>query len=210
MASRLGRVAFALTLPLVAVGVAVANVASSHRGLFAIVTAWLAAFAAAAIARRSLSWRSVREKLSPDSFSRASFVLPALSLSLVGPLTLHALVMVPVVLLGDRVETDAWFAFAGLGTVHVHVVFAIFMCLAAAKLARGARVDGSPADAGALDAKVPLYPAVLVSSIPGIVIVFPLVLVWLCGFIVSRMILLVAKGWAEAEVSERAVEVNER
>ena len=129
-----------------------------------------------------------------DTFAVSSYVMPALALSLVGPLSLHALVVAPLAVSGIAADSDSWFGLAIAGTVHVHLAFAIAMGVAAWRVARGQAVSS-----------VALYPAVLLSFIPGALLVFPPVLVWVCGFIVSRAFLRRARRWYAQETSPQGV-----
>jgi hypothetical protein len=143
---------------------------------------WLLAFALAAVAGVVVRSAAAREVIGDDGLGRASFVLPALGLSLVGPISLHALVGVVPALLGENV--DGWLVFAFGGTMHAHFVFALAM-VSDAFLVAG---DGKYR-------RVVLWPAVFISLAPGALLVFPPVLVWMCGLIVSRAFMRLAVRW---------------
>lgn len=147
---------------------------------------WVLAFVLAAVAGVVVRHDVARQIVGDNGLGRASFVLPALGLSLVGPISLHALVGVVPALLGENV--DGWLVFAFVGTIHAHFVFALAMLSAAIRVA----------DTGQAR-RVPLWPAVLLSLIPGGIIVFPPLLVWVCGFIVSRAFMALAVRWYRAD-----------
>jgi len=156
-----------------------------------IGVSWLLALimgaAAGAVVQRGLA----RRFFDDDDLARASFVLPALGLALLGPISLHAVVLAVPALLGEN--ADGWLVFAFAGTIHAHVVFALAMVVEALHVAD----DGQRR-------RVVLWPAVLISFVPGALIVFPPVLVWVCGLIVSRAFMRLAIGWYRADHSDVA------
>lgn len=154
---------------------------------------WLLAFALAAVAGVVVRSATAREVVGDDGLGRASFVLPALGLALVGPISLHALVGVVPAMLGANV--DSWLVFAFGGTIHAHFVFALAMVSAAIHVADTGRAE-----------RIPLWPAVLMSLIPGAIIVFPPFLVWVCGLIVSRAFMARAVRWYRADHADDGVE----
>jgi hypothetical protein len=158
--------------------------APENFGLLLLMFAWGGGVLAALAARAAFP--HLRRFLHPDSLSRASFVWPAIAVAFVGPISIHAAVAGPMALFGTN--TDPWFAFAYAGTVHVHAAFAIAMGIAAWRLAGGnERV------------RVALWPAVALAFFPGIFLLFPPLLVWMCGLMVAHSFLAVARGWLAAE-----------
>jgi hypothetical protein len=152
---------------------------------------WPAAFVAAAAARRlvSSSWGAVW--FDADAFTDAGVVVPAVGVAIAGPLSLHALVAAPWWLVATACGDDtvarsfeAWIALSLVGTTHVHVAFALLLGTAAARLAQGDDVR-----------RVTLWPVVLIACVPGLVLVFPPVLVWITGLAVSQAFLRVARRW---------------
>jgi hypothetical protein len=163
--------------------------------LIAIV--WIAALGTGALAARFGRSPAALELFDARSFSVASFVVPAVGVALAGPLTLHALFGAPFwlagVVTGDPSQIhffDAWVALSLVGTIHVHIAFAVAMAIAAAKLAVSA------------PAEVALWPSVLVSVVPGLLLIFPPFVVWVTGVIVSQAFLRAAARWraGDAEV----------
>jgi hypothetical protein len=195
MSSRLARAGFGWGMVMAPIAVA-AFVAAAidaglsqprNLGLLLVASAWVGGGAAAVVARAALPL--LRRSLHQDSLRLAAFVSPAIAIAAVGPITLHAAVMGPLALMGENV--DGWLSFAYGGTVHVHIVFAITLTAAALRLALGG------------DTKPPLvWPAVVVSLFPGVIILFPPALVALCGVIVSRLFWALARGWQAAELAE--------
>jgi hypothetical protein len=162
-------------------GPAIHNVAFVGIGVSWLLAVLMAA-AAGAIVRAGL----LRSVLDDDSLARASFVLPALGLSLLGPISLHAIFCILPALFGENV--DGWLVFAFAGTIHAHVVFAVLMMVEALYVAD----DGQRR-------QVKVWPAVLLSLVPGALIVFPPILVWICGVIVSRTFMRLACRWYRAD-----------
>jgi hypothetical protein len=151
-----------------------------------IGVSWLLALVMGAGAGAVVRHGLARRFFDDDDLARASFVLPALGLALLGPISLHALVLAVPAVLGEN--ADEWLVFAFAGTLHAHVAFALSMVVEALHVAD----DGQRR-------KVVLWPAVLISFVPGALIVFPPVLVWVCGLIVSRAFMARAVRWYRAD-----------
>lgn len=168
-----------------------------------IALLWVAAGVAFVVAGRFGRSAAALSVFDADGFARASFAVPALGVALAGPLSLHALVGVPVwlagVALGDHGMTgatlyevvtaaaeafDEWVSLALVGTVHVHIAFAIALMLGAFQVASGVVVR-----------KIELWPSVVLSFVPGIIILFPPVVVWVTGLLLSRLFLRRAARW---------------
>lgn len=152
---------------------------------------WVFAFVAAAAARRFGRSVVARGIFDDDAFAVASYVVPAVGVALIAPLSLQDLIGLPfwfggVVTGNDDIVRafDAWVMFALYGTLHVHVVFALAMGLAAWRFARGDDVK-----------RVALWPAVLFSLVPGVILLFPPLLVWGTGVLVSKIFLARARTW---------------
>ena len=152
---------------------------------------WVAAVAARQLGVWMGRRRDARGGGDNDALARASFVVPALGLAVSGPLSLHAVVGLPVWFVGvvsdDRGlirAFDEWVGLCLVGTVHVHLAFAVAMAFAASRVVGGEDVRS-----------VTLWPAVALSCIPGIILIFPPVLVFVCGLIISQLFLRLARKW---------------
>lgn len=147
-----------------------------------IVVAWAWALLGAGLGRLIVAVPMVRRALGDDGLARASFVVPAVGLAVMAPISLQAVIGALPVLLGANF--DAWAVFAVMGTVHVHIAFAIAMGAMAWRLSLGHPT-----------ATAALWPAVLLSLMPGGLIVFPPLLVWFTGVAVSRTFATRARQW---------------
>jgi len=147
-----------------------------------IVGAWVWSGLGALLGRAAVAIPAVRRALGDDGLTRAGFVVPAVGLALVAPISLQALVGVVPVLFGA--DFDAWAVFAVMGTAHVHIAFAIAMGVLGWRLSRGE-----------VATQATLWPAVLLSLVPGVLIVFPPLLVWGTGLVVSRAFAAEARRW---------------
>ncbi|MDP2345422.1 MAG: hypothetical protein Q8O67_31045 [Deltaproteobacteria bacterium] len=162
-----------------------------------IALLWVAAFFAFRLARRFGRSNSARAFFDDDGFAVSSFVVPAIGVALAGPISTHTLFALPVWLFNvvtghihDSVAFDGYVAFALAGTVHVHLLFAIILGLAAQQAAKGEA-----------PAKIPLWPSVLASCFPGLMILFPPVLVYVTGFALSRLFLKRAARWFDDDAA---------
>lgn len=152
---------------------------------------WLCAATVFFLARRFGRSNAALAFFDGDAFGRASFLVPALGVALVGPLSLHAVIGFPVwivdVVTGSVYGTtifNHYVSLALLGTSHVHLIFAAGLGWAALAAARG--------DAAV---SMALWPSVVASLVPGLIVLFPPVLVWLTGYAVSKMFLKRADQW---------------
>lgn len=147
-----------------------------------VLGAWVWALLGAGLARLLVAMPAVRRWLGDEGLARASFVVPAVGLAVVGPISSQALVATVPLLMGENV--DGWIVFALGGTLHVHVAFAIAMGAMAWRISLGRG-----------DVRATLWPAVLLSLIPGAILVFPPALVWITGFVVSGAFAKQARQW---------------
>ena len=188
LARRLSRVVFGsslLVLPVlltISFGL-VGEPRSTNVGLSGLAAVWLLSLVGAVAGKLAGRLLPVRAVFGDDAFASASIVVPAVGLAVVAPISLQAAVGAPLALLAGA-DFDGWMAFAIGGTVHVHLAFAVSMGLAAMRLARGHDVR-----------RVALWPAVVLSFIPGALIGFPPLLVWVSGWAISRGFLGLARGW---------------
>jgi hypothetical protein len=161
-----------------------------------IALLWIAALLAFRLARRFGRSNTALAFFDDDAFAVSSFVVPAIGLGLVGPLSLHAIVGLPVWFFGVVTGTssvdafDGYVIFALFGTVHVHLLFTLFLAFAA----RQAAIGEAPA-------RIPLWPAVLASLVPGLIILFPPVLVYITGYALSRSYLRRAAHWFDDDAA---------
>jgi len=151
--------------------------------LLNLAVVWLVAAVAAVVASRAARLSVVRGTFGDDAFATASIVVPAVGVALVVPISLQAVVGAPLALAAGA-NFDRWMGFALGGTALAHVAFALAMGWSALKVARGHDVH-----------RVALWPAVVLSLFPGIIIVFPPVLVWVTGLMVSQGFLHQARRW---------------
>jgi hypothetical protein len=151
--------------------------------LLNLAMVWLVAIAAAVVARQAARLSVVRGIFGDDAFATASIVVPAVGVALVVPISLQAVVGAPFALLAGA-NFDSWLGFALGGTALAHVAFAFAMGWSALKVARGHDVR-----------RVVLWPAVVLSFLPGIIILFPPILVWVTGLVVSQGFLRRARRW---------------
>jgi hypothetical protein len=205
---RLARVAFGIVLSLSPVIVLAGWLARGRRdddgaGLASVLTTpplialvWISAFAMAVVVGRIGRSRAALAVADIDAFATASYVVPAVGVALAGPLSLHAVVGLPLwalgVLTGDPSlvgSFDFWVGLSLWGTVHVHVAFAVAMLLAARKVA-----------AGDVGARVTLWPSVLLSAFPGLFMIFPPFLVLGTGAVVSKAFLAAARAWRHGDL----------
>ena len=196
---RLARVAFGVVLALSPV---IVLAGWQSRGASILTTApliavvWAAALAVGLVFDRLGRSRAALGVVDTDAFATASYVVPAVGVALAGPLSLHAIFGLPVWALGVITDErslidgfDFWVGLSLWGTIHVHIAFAIAMGLAARRLA-----------AGDLGAQVRLWPAVLLSVFPGILLVFPPFLVLGTGAVVSQAFLAAARAWQRGDL----------
>lgn len=155
----------------------------NNLALLNLAVVWLGAVFAAVVAGRAARLSVVRGIFGDDAFATASIVVPAVAVALVLPISLQAAVGGPLALLAG-LNFDSWMGFALGGTALSHVAFAVAMGWSALKLARGHDVRA-----------VPLWPAVLLSLFPGLMILFPPFLVWGTGAAISQGFLLAAHRW---------------
>lgn len=158
-------------------------------GLLNLGLVWLLAAAAAVAARHAAQLSAVRGIFGDDAFATASIVVPAVGVAFVVPISLQAAVGAPFALLADA-NFDGWLGFALGGTALAHVAFACTMGWSALKLARGHDVR-----------RVVLWPAVVLSFLPGIILLFPPILVWVTGLVVSQGFLRRARRWQQADLA---------
>lgn len=188
LARRLSRVVFGsslLVLPVlltISYGL-VGEPRSTNVGLSGLAAVWLLSLVGAGAGKLAGRLLPVRAVFGDDAFASASIVVPAVGLAVVAPISLQAAVGAPLALLAAA-DFDDWMAFAIGGTVHVHLAFAVSMGLTAMRLARGHDVR-----------RVALWPAVVLSFIPGALIGFPPLLVWVSGWAISRAFVRLARGW---------------
>lgn len=161
-------------------------------GLLNLALVWLLATVAAFAARQAARLSVVRGIFGDDAFATASIVVPAVGVALVVPISLQAAVGAPFALLADA-NFDSWLGFALGGTALAHVAFAFAMGWSALKVARGHDVR-----------RVALWPAVVLSFLPGIILVFPPVLVWVTGLVVSQGFLRRARVWLADDARDDA------
>ncbi len=161
----------------------------------ALLLVWLAALVSGRLAFAFARSAAADRVFSVDALPVASFVVPAVGVALVAPLSLHGVVGAVLWAVGALTGNDDlthafdyWVVLSLWGTVHVHVAFAFAMALAARRAA-----DGD-------DDRVTLWPAVLLSLVPGLILVFPPLLVWGTGYAVSRSFMLRAARWREGAV----------
>jgi hypothetical protein len=171
-----------------AVGAPSSVIQSRHTMLLGLLATWMAAGLAAVLGRRLASFSTLARLAQGDTFAVGSYVMPALAVALVGPLSLQGIVVGFLAVAGAAADTDSWFGLAIVGTVHVHVAFAVAMVVAAKRVAVGEDVT-----------KVAVWPAVLLSLLPGALLFFPPALVWVCGVIVSQLFLMCANTWRARE-----------
>jgi hypothetical protein len=191
---RLGRTAFGFVLalaPAIVFAGWAARDASPLRTAPLIALVWVAALVVGVVADRLGRSRAALSLFDVDAFGTASFVVPAVGVAVAGPLSLHACVGLPLWLLGVAVDDaslvngfDFWVGLSLFGTVHVHLAFAIAMGFAARRLADG--------DVGV---RVWVWPAVLLSVVPGIVLVFPPFLVLGTGVLIAEAFLAAGRAW---------------
>jgi hypothetical protein len=165
-----------------------------------IALTWVAAFVVAAVVGRFGRSASALAFADADGFATASYVVPAIGVAVAGPLSLHALFGLPLWTLGVLTDDhslvgafDFWVGLSLFGTAHAHLAFAIAMGIAARKFA-----------AGDVGASVRLWPAVVLSIVPGIVILFPPFLVLATGALVSQAFLAAARAWRLGDVEAAA------
>ena len=188
LARRLSRVVFGSSLLMLPVLLTISwmllgEPRFANVGLSGLAAVWLLSLVGAGAGTRAGRLLPVRAVFGDDAFASASIVVPAVGLAAIAPISLQAAVGAPLALLAGA-DFDGWMAFAIGGTVHVHLAFAVSMGLAAMKLARGHDVR-----------RVALWPAVVLSFIPGALIGFPPLLVWVSGWAISRGFLGLARGW---------------
>ncbi len=156
-----------------------------------IALLWISAAIARAVGQRFGRSNAARAVFVDDAFAVASYVVPAVGIALVAPLSLQALVGAPFWLVGvvtDNADLrqgfDGWVAFALAGTLHVHIAFAVVLGLAARRLALGSADD-----------KVPLTLPVMLSFFPGAILLFPPVLVWVTGALLRKLFIARVQRW---------------
>jgi hypothetical protein len=154
-----------------------------NMALLNLAVVWLLASVAALGAQKAARLSVVRGIFGDDAFATASIVVPAVGAALVVPISLQAVVGAPFALLAGA-NFDGWLGFALGGTALAHLAFAFAMGWSALKVARGHDVR-----------RVVLWPAVVLSFLPGIIILFPPVLVWVTGLVVSQGFLRRARVW---------------
>jgi hypothetical protein len=129
---------------------------------------------------------------SADGLRVPSFVVPAVGVALVFPLGIQVLPLLCIAGLigGDagRSAPDFYGAIAGLGTLHVHLAYAIL-------LGRDARraADGEPKKNN-----IAVIPAAL-ACLPGIIWLFPPFLVAGIAWALQKTFRKVAAGWLEGD-----------
>ena len=162
-----------------------------------IAVLWLSAFVAWQLARRFGRSNAALAFFDDDAFASACFVVPAIGVALAGPLSLHATIGLPLwivgVVMGDPGAInafDGYVVLALVGTVHVHVLFALILATAALATSKGQ------------PAKVPLWPCVLAATVPGLLLLFPPVLVWVTGLAISRLYLRRAARWFDDDSAD--------
>jgi hypothetical protein len=162
---------------------------------------WLAAAVVGGVTGRFGRSPAALALFDAEAFAVASFVVPAVGVAVAGPLSLHATVGLPLWLLGLLTEEpsllggfDYWVGLSLWGTLHVHVAFAVAMGLAARRLAGGDRA-----------ARVRLWPAVLLSVVPGILLIFPPFLVLGTGLMLAEGFLACGRAWLDDDRAAAAV-----
>ncbi|MBM4279236.1 MAG: hypothetical protein FJ137_00255 [Deltaproteobacteria bacterium] len=191
---RLARVGFGAVLALAPAIVAAGWLSRGESVLHTaplIALVWVAAALVAVVAGRFGRSRAALAQFDAGAFAVASFVAPAVGVAVAGPLSLHASIGLPLWLLGVLTEDpslvgsfDYWVGLSLWGTLHVHFAFAIAMALAARRLAAGDHAT-----------RVRVWPAVLLSVVPGILLIFPPFLVLGTGIILAEAFLAVARAW---------------
>lgn len=197
---RLARIGFGVVLALSPVVVATAWAMREDSSLLTtaplIALVWLAAFAVAAVIGRFGRSAAALAFADAHDFAVASYVVPAIGVGVAGPLSLHALVGLPLWTLGVLTDDhtlvgafDSWVGLSLFGTAHAHLAFVIAMGVAARRFA-----------AGDVGASVRLWPAVVLSIMPGIVILFPPFLVLATGALVEQAFLAAARAWRQGDL----------
>jgi hypothetical protein len=196
---RLARVAFGIVLALAPV---IVLVGWHARGTTPLTTAplialvWAAALAMGVAFGRVGRSRAALAVLDTDALATDSYVVPAVGVAFAGPLSVHAVFGLPVWAVGVLTDDhalvegfDFWVGLSLYGTIHVHLAFAVAMAVAAGKLA-----------AGDVGAEVRLWPAVLLSAFPGILLIFPPFLVLGTGAVVAQAFLAAARAWRRGDL----------
>lgn len=200
---RLSRIAFGVVLSLSPVIVLVAWHARGDADAYSVLTTaplialvWAAALAMASVVGRLGRSRAALAVADSDAFATASYVVPAVGVALAGPLSVHAIFGLPLWALGVLTDDhglvegfDFWVGLSLWGTIHVHLAFAGAMAFAARKLA-----------AGDVGARVLLWPSVLLSAFPGILLIFPPFLVLGTGAVVSQAFLAAGRAWQRGDL----------
>ncbi len=169
--------------------------------LTSLVWVWLGALATAFVVGRVGRSRLALRFIDVDAVATTSTVVCALGVAVAGPLTLHALVTSPIwvmsVLTGASSVLEGfndWVCLSVVGTIHVHLAFAVALARAARRVAAGER-----------GVKVTLWPTVLLSCIPGVLIFFPPLVVWITGFLVATAFVKAAEAWHEKDREQQAL-----
>ncbi len=169
--------------------------------LASIVWVWLGALGTAFVVGRVGRSRLALRLMDVDSVATTSTVVCAIGVAVIGPLTLHALVASPIwvssALTGASSVMegfDDWVCLSVVGTMHVHLAFAVALARAARRIAAGER-----------GVKVTLWPAVVLSCVPGVLILFPPLVVWITGFVVATVFVKAAELWHEKDREQQAL-----
>lgn len=191
---RLARIGFGAVLalsPAVVLAGWVAGEGSAWGPAPLLALVWVCALCVGAVAGAFGRSRTALSLFDAHAFATTSYVVPAVGVAVAGPLSVHNLVGLPLWAVGmlfqdaSLVQSFAfWVKLSLFGTVHVHIAFALAMAWGARQLAYGN-----------LAARVRLWPAVLLSLVPGIVIVFPPFLVLGTGALVAEAFLAVGRTW---------------
>ncbi|MGH9884975.1 MAG: hypothetical protein ACREBE_05585 [bacterium] len=135
-----------------------------------IALTWLGAAFVGSVASRIAAWLSLSRP--PDWLFARSLSVPTLGIALLSPLTLHALVWVPLgMLIRDLMLFDYWAIMSIWITGVAHLVFAVACARRVARLAAGqpARTLGSVI---AITVVTSCVPFVLLLAIPPILVAF--------------------------------------
>jgi hypothetical protein len=162
-----------------------------------ILLVWLAAVVVGAAFGRFGRSQAALGVVDVDAFATASYVVPAVGVAVAGPLSSHLFFGLPLWTLGVLTDDavlvgsfDYWVGLSLFGTIHAHLAFAVAMAIAARKFA-----------AGDVGVQVRLWPAVLMSVVPGIFLLFPPFLVLGTGVLVSQLFLVAARAWRRGDLA---------
>jgi hypothetical protein len=169
--------------------------------LASIVWVWLGALISAFIVGRIGRSHLALRLIDVDSVATTSTVVCAFGVAVAGPLTLHALITSPIWIMSALTGASSvmegfndWVCLSVVGTLHVHLAFAIALAQAARRIAAGER-----------GVKVTLWPAVVLSCVPGVLIVFPPLVVWITGFVVATVFVKAAEAWHNKDREQQAL-----